>query len=95
MIVPASPMRPASRSTPITSAPADIAAHSMRSEGDALTMTEVAIDMRGKEGCFLRCETEEASDQMRPKMRVPLVPPKPNEFLTAMLIGILRAVLAQ
>jgi hypothetical protein len=29
------------------------------------------------------------------KIRVPLVPPKPNEFLTAILMDISRAVLAQ
>jgi hypothetical protein len=29
------------------------------------------------------------------KISVPLVPPNPNEFLTAILIGISRAVLAQ
>jgi len=30
-----------------------------------------------------------------PKTSVPLVPPKPNEFFTAMLIGISRATFAQ
>lgn len=34
-------------------------------------------------------------DYTLPKTRVPFVPPKPNEFFTAILIGMLRAVLAQ
>jgi hypothetical protein len=33
--------------------------------------------------------------QTLPKISVPFVPPKPNEFFTAILIGILRALLAQ
>lgn len=37
----------------------------------------------------------ERRDQTLPKMRVPFVPPKPNEFFTAILIDMLRAVFAQ
>lgn len=36
-----------------------------------------------------------AVDQILPKISVPFVPPKPNEFFTAILIGIARAELAQ
>lgn len=38
---------------------------------------------------------EETDNQILPKMRVPFVPPNPNEFFTAILMGMLRALLAQ
>ena len=65
---------------------------------DGCTMADTAIDMT-EMGVKLEHSPPhvggERGDQILPKTRLPFVPPKPNEFLTAILIGILRAVLAQ
>jgi hypothetical protein len=66
---------------------------------EGLTSAEVAIDIRNQFGeksasppsAMRRC----AMNQGLAKIRLPLVPPKPNEFFKATLIGISRAVLAQ
>ncbi|MDB5771709.1 MAG: hypothetical protein JWM42_2083 [Burkholderia sp.] len=62
---------------------------------EGFTTADTAMDMMGeRSGRFLRKEGN-GWNQILPKMRVPFVPPKPNEFFTAMLIGISRALLAQ
>ena len=79
-----------------TQAIASVKARKMR---DGLTSAEVAIDIRNQvveksaspSSAMRRC----AMDQTLPKTRLPLVPPKPNEFFKATLMGISRAVLAQ
>lgn len=66
---------------------------------DGRTMAETAIDMIKKRSVDSIAPPPigegHERDYTLPKMRVPFVPPKPNEFLTAILIGILRAVFAQ
>lgn len=79
-----------------TQAIASVKTHRMR---EGLTSAEVAMDIKnqGEEksaspsSAMRRC----AMDQTLPKTRLPLVPPKPNEFFKATLMGISRAVLAQ
>ena len=51
----------------------------------------------GTNGCrqAFPLQKGKVDNQILPKMSVPFVPPNPNEFFTAILIGMLRAVLAQ
>jgi len=82
--------------TPTTNDKREMEARAQNASLDGRTTTEIAIDMGG-------CERETARplrdgrcrDQILPKTSEPLVPPNPKEFLTATLIGISRAVLAQ
>lgn len=64
---------------------------------DGMTTVDTAIDMEGKikEKSRTILMVRENRNQALLKTREPLVPPKPKEFLTAMSIGMERAVLAQ
>lgn len=64
---------------------------------EGCTMADTAIDMiRGfEEDLPLSPREEGYGNQTLPNTSVPFVPPKPNEFLTATSICILRAALAQ
>ena len=75
---------------------ASVSAHRIR---EGRTSAEVAIDIRNQRreksaspsSAMRRC----ACGQTLAKIRLPFVPPKPNEFFRATLIGISRAALAQ
>ena len=70
-----------------------IARNADASRREGKTMTETAMVMAV--GRTAKSEGGDSEGQSLPKTSVPLVPPKPNEFFTATLIGILRATLAQ
>lgn len=64
---------------------------------DGRTKADTAIDMAVEfaEGVLPLSQREGVGNQTLPKMSVPFVPPKPNEFFTATLMGMLRAAFAQ
>ncbi len=84
---------PSRKARPSAAQPQHIAVHSPNSTLEGGTSTETAIDMETKRPEPLRIRGRQR--QTLPNTSVPLVPPNPNEFLTAILIGIWRAALAQ
>ena len=97
-----SPTNPHRMVSPTPALPAAAAASNNRNRRDGNTTTDTAIDIRelSKRAAWDTAATVVGPQittwrQILPKTMVPLVPPKPNEFFTAILISMSRARLAQ
>ena len=96
-----SPIRPARIAPPMHNTSAHMAIVKKARILEGRSTVETAMDMEWEScgGGYRRPPLSEwqaaFENQILPKTSVPFVPPKPNEFFTAILIGISRAVLAQ